>query len=522
MKQSLNFISKSAKTSNVIHHHNVSLINSIGCASQKAFKSTDASSSGSGKFSLLGNVSYFYDKAAEVVSKNSNYPIGLLDYIKEPEAVYEFIIPVQRTKAMNSFDKDVTLLKAYRAQHSRHCLPCKGGIRYTRLSRDDIVGLSLMMTLKCALNDIPFGGAKGGIDIDVNDYNSIELEKITRRYATELFTRQYMSPEVDVPGPDIGTTSRELSWIADTYRAFFPDNINSAACVTGKPVSQGGVRGRVEATGKGCYFAIRDFYADKEGNTPEDKVLLGKKVIVQGIGRVGSHTAQFLQRQGAIVVGIADSTGSIYNPNGLDVSQVLLHRQTKKTLMGFPEALSVKDPKELLKVDADILILAALENQINDNNVNDIQAKLIVEGANMPISSTAYDTLLKRGHEVLPDIYANAGGVTASYFEWLKNLGHVQFGRMTRRAEEKHKRDMIDAITRLSGKQRLSQFEYQVLTSGSGEIDYVYSGLEGVQHDTWNNLKKVKEQYNVDLRTAAYISAIDSVAQSYTEMGVWP
>ena len=320
-----------------------------------------------------------------------------------------------------------------------------------------------------------------------------------------------------------GTTSRELSWVSDTYRAFFPGNINSFAAVTGKPVSQGGVRGRVEATGKGCYYAIRDYFADKDGNTADDKVLLGKRVIVQGIGRVGSHTAKFLQRQGAVIIGMSDSTGSIYNPSGLDVSQVLLHRQTKQTILGFPEAVSVRDGRELLKVDCDILILSALENQINMSNVNEIQAKLIVEGANMPISSQAYDALLKNGQEVLPDIYVNAGGVTTSYFEWLKNLGHVQFGRMTRRAEEKHKRDMVDAITHLSGKKKLSQFEYQVLTSGSGEIDYVYSGLEGTLRDTWENMKQIKEKNNVDLRTAAYISAIDSVAQAYNEVGVqWP
>ena len=270
------------------------------------------------------------------------------------------------------------------------------------------------------------------------------------------------------------------------------------------------------------YFAIRDFYSDKEG-IADDRVLLGKKVVVQGIGRVGSHTAKFLQRQGAIVVGVSDSTGSIYNPNGLDVSQVLLHRQTKKTLMGYPDAqVSLRDPKELLKVDCDILILSALENQINAQNVHEVGAKVIVEGANMPISADAYEVLKKNGQEVIPDIYVNSGGIIASYFEWLKNLGHVQFGRMTRRAEQNYKREMVDAITELSGKKKLSDLEYLVLTSGSGEIDYVYSGLEGVMHETWETLKQVKEKHNVDLRTAAYISAIENVASSYNEVGVWP
>ncbi|KAL9641996.1 hypothetical protein ABK040_004052 [Willaertia magna] len=491
---------------------------------QKAFLSTDSTNSGE-KFNILNNVGSFYDKAADFVQqKNPNYPVGLLEYIKEADSVYEFVIPVRRTKTLNRTEKEVTLLKAYRAQHSRHQLPCKGGLRFTPgLSRDDILGLSLMMTLKCALNNIPFGGSKGGIDIDVTKYNAIELEKITRRYATELFTRGVMGPEIDVPGPDIGTTSRELSWVADTYRAFFPNNINSLAAVTGKPVSQGGVRGRVESTGKGVYFAIRDYFVDKEGNIDENKVVQGKRVIVQGIGRVGSHCAKFLQRQGAIVIGMSDSTGAIYNKDGLDVSQVLLHRSTKKTITGYPEAaVSVRDPKDLLKVDCDILILAALEDQINETNVNDIQAKLIVEGANSPISSSAYETLTQAGIEVLPDIYVNAGGVTVSYFEWLKNLGHVQFGRLTRRAEEKHKRDMIDSITQLSGKKQLSQFEYKVLTSGSGEIDYVYSGLEGTIKETWQNMKQVQEKYKVDLRTAAYIQAIDNISQAYSESGIWP
>ena len=380
-------------------------------------------------YSFFQGVERNFDKAAPY----TRFEKGILEQIKVCNSVYQMRFPVR-------IGDGVEVIEAYRVQHSHHKLPCKGGIRYSMdVNQDEVMALAALMTYKCAIVNVPFGGAKGGIRINPKSYTPFELEKITRRYASELVKKNFIGAGIDVPAPDYGTGAREMSWIADTYASLNPGDVNALGCVTGKPVSQGGVRGRTEATGLGVFYGVRELC-----NVAEDMKRLGlntgiegKKVIVQGLGNVGYHAAKFFYENGATIVGLAEYEGGIYSEKGLNLEDVVAHRKATGSILGFPGAKDIKNSAETLEMDCDILIPSALENVINAGNADRIKAKIIGEGANGPLTPEADEILNKKGVIVVPDMFLNAGGVTVSYFEWLKNLSHVRFGRLDKRFTRK-------------------------------------------------------------------------------------
>lgn len=457
-----------------------------------------------------------FDKAA-AYTKHSK---GLLEQMKVCNSVYHMAFPVEKD------DGSIEVIHAWRAEHSQHKLPTKGGIRYDyRVNEDEVMALSALMTYKCAMVEVPFGGAKGGIRIDRKNYSESELERITRRYTFELFRKNFIGPAVDVPAPDYGTGPKEMSWIADTYLALAPHDVNGLGCVTGKPIAQGGVRGRTEATGRGVFFAIREAVNDaadmkKLGLSPG---LDGKTAVVQGLGNVGFYAAKFLTESGVKLVGVAEREGSIADPNGIDLAKLVAHRAQTGSILGFPGAKDLPDRMSALELPCDILVPAALENQITEENCDRLQCKIIAEGANGPTTAVAGDRLYARGVMILPDMYCNAGGVTVSYFEWLKNLSHVRFGRMEKRFEERAYRKLLQAMQTMTGK-TMTEDEIRGIASGPSEEDLVVSGLEETMITSYQKIREMRRKHNdkPDLRTAAFIVAIDMIAVTYGEMGIFP
>lgn len=466
--------------------------------------------------SFLAQVERSFDRAAALTKHHPT----LLGQIRQCNTVVQFSFPLRRD------DGTLETIHAWRAEHSQHKLPTKGGIRYDlNVDAEETMALAALMTYKCAVVDVPFGGAKGGIRISRHKYSEGELERITRRYTFELVRKNYIGPGIDVPAPDFGTGPREMAWIADTYAQIRSDDLNALGCVTGKPVQLGGIRGRTEATGRGVFYGVReacDVAADMKalGLTPG---LAGKRVVVQGLGNVGYHAAKFLIEGGAILVGIAEREGAIHAPKGLDLEAVVAHRKAKGTVLGFPGATDITPSVAALELDCDILVPAALERQITGENAPNIKAKIIAEGANGPTTNEADAILQQRGVLVLPDLYLNAGGVTVSYFEWLKNLSHVRFGRMEKRFDESFARRLVGGVEQLTGKSFESS-EKAELTHGADEIDLVNSGLEETMIGAYHGVRDTRNSLgaNVDLRTAAMVTAIDKVAVIYREMGIFP
>ena len=467
-------------------------------------------------YSFFGAVEKSFDKAA----KFTKWERGVLEQIKECNAVYQMRFPIKRD------DGNIEVIEAYRVQHSQHKTPCKGGIRFAaEVNQDEVMALAALMTYKCAIVNVPFGGGKGGIRINPRKYSAYELEKITRRYTAELIKKNFIGPGTDVPAPDYGTGEREMAWILDTYTAMHPGEIDAAGCVTGKPVSQGGVRGRREATGLGVFFGLREIC-----NMPDVMKKLdlpigveGKRVIVQGLGNVGYHSAKFFQDAGARIIGLAEYEGAIGNKDGLDVDEVFNHRKNVGSILNFPGATNFEKNMDALEMDCDILIPAALENVINGENAPRVKAKLIGEAANGPLTPDADDIFSKRGIVVVPDMYLNAGGVTVSYFEWLKNLSHVRYGRMEKRFNENMNTHILGQIEGLTGK-KVSETEKNYILHGADEVDLVYSGLEETMitatHEIMNEWKNNPDI--PDMRTAAYVVAINKVATTYAELGIFP
>ncbi len=460
------------------------------------------------------------NKNFDVAARYTKHPTGLLEQIKICNSVYHMTFPLKRD------DGKIEVVHAWRAEHSQHKLPVKGGIRYApSVNEDEVMALAALMTYKCAIVDVPFGGAKGGVRIDVRNYSTEELERITRRLTFELVRKNFIGPGVDVPAPDYATGPREMAWIADTYNALTGGQLDGLGCVTGKPVGQGGVRGRTEATGKGVYFGVREVCSIPEdmqelGLTPG---LEGKTVVVQGLGNVGYHAAKFLQEGGAVVIGIAEYEGAIYHPKGLDVEAVFQHRKENKSILNYPGAKNLANNAEALELPCDILVPAALENQITMKNAGNIKAKIIAEAANGPITADAAQTLQEKGVRIIPDMYLNAGGVTVSYFEWLKNLSHVRFGRMSKRFEEDVNKKMIKAIEELTGKS-IPRSLAEAIAHGPSELDLVNSGLEETMISAYHEIREIRKRHNdeISLRTAAFIDAINKVAVSYLELGIFP
>jgi glutamate dehydrogenase (NAD(P)+) len=373
--------------------------------------------------------------------------------------------------------------------------------------------------------NVPFGGGKGGIKIDPKKYSVNELERITRRYTSELIKKNFIGPGTDVPAPDYGTGEREMSWILDTYVSMRPGEVDAAGCVTGKPVTQGGVRGRREATGLGVFYGTREVC-----NLPDLMKKLGlptgiegKRVIVQGLGNVGYWAAHFFEKAGAKIIGLAEYEGAILDEKGLNVEAVFQHRKKTGSILNFPGATNVANSFDALEADCDILIPAALENVINGDNAPRIKAKIIGEGANGPLTPEADEILAKKGVIVIPDMYLNAGGVTVSYFEWLKNLSHVRYGRMEKRFTENVNTTILNQIEQLSGKTADTKAR-ELIKHGPDEVDLVYSGLEETMINATHEIMNAwKENPSIpDMRTAAYVVAINKVATIYAELGIFP
>jgi len=456
-----------------------------------------------------------FDKAA----KFTKFSAGILEQIKACNSILRVRFPVK-------IGDGLEVIEAYRVQHSHHKLPCKGGIRFSmEVDQEEVMALASLMTYKCAIVNVPFGGAKGGIKIDAKKYSEYDLERITRRYTTELVKKNFIGPGTDVPAPDYGTSAREMSWIVDTYTTLNPNEINAQACVTGKPISQGGVRGRTEATGLGVFFGVRE--ACKNEQDMQDLGLTtgveGKKVIVQGLGNVGYHAAKFFEENGSVLVGLMEYEGAIYNENGLNLEAVVNHRKSTGSILNFPGATNIVETADCLSYPCDILIPAALESVLNAQNADSIQAKIIGEAANGPITPEADIIFNRKGKLVIPDIYLNAGGVTVSYFEWLKNLSHVRYGRLEKRFSENMYSEILNIIESMTN-QKVSKLERKIILRGPDEVDLVYSGLEDTMigsyqeiHQIWKNTPGVE-----DLRTAAFICAINKVGESYKELGIFP
>ena len=467
--------------------------------------------------SFLEQVDLAFDRAARFTPHDPT----LLSNIKACKNLFYTSFPIKRD------DGRIEVMHAWRAEHSHHKLPCKGGIRYAEaVDAEEVQALAALMTYKCALVDVPFGGAKGGIRLNPKKYSPDELERITRRYVFELVRKNFMGPGLDVPAPDVGTSGREMAWIADTYTQLRSGELDALGCVTGKPVSAGGIRGRVEATGRGVFYGVREVCSVAEdmkalGLTPG---IQGKRVVIQGLGNVGYFAARFFQQAGALLVGLAESEGAIADPKGLDLEKVMAHRRERRSILDFPRATNLARREDALELDCDILIPAALERQITADNAPRIKAKIVAEAANGPTTPEADESLTGRGIMVIPDAYLNAGGVTVSYFEWVKNLGHVRFGRLQKRFEQNAFARLLQAVERASGRQ-FSQEEVEAVTHGASEEDLVNSGLEETMIGAYYPIREVWKRHQgdaVEMRTAAMIVAIDKVAMSYEQLGIFP
>jgi len=469
--------------------------------------------------SFRDSVDRMFTQAASLM----DLPPGLEEKIRVCNSTYVVRFGVRLRGQIHTFT-------GYRSVHSEHHEPVKGGIRYAlSVNQDEVEALAALMSYKCALVELPFGGSKGGLTLDPRAWEAHELEQITRRFTYELSRRRLISPSQNVPAPDMGTGEREMAWMADAYKRLHPEDINARACVTGKPLRLGGIAGRVEATGRGVQYALREVFRTPEvlARAGLSGDLDGQRIVVQGLGNVGFHAAQFLSTEdGARIIAVAERDGMVMNPDGLNIAELQLHLRTTGGVRDFPGGSFDADSARALELDCDILIPAAMEGVIHAGNADRIQARLVVEAANGPITAEGDEILRKRGTVILPDLYANAGGVTVSYFEWVKNLQQISFGRLERRQEEARHALLVEELERLSADAglgwTLSEGFKQKYLRGADELELVRSGLDDTMRGAFQQMATVQaEDARVpDLRTAAYIVAIRRIATSYGALGL--
>lgn len=465
-------------------------------------------------YKFFEQVNKNFDKAAQY----TNFDKGILSQIKMCNTVYHVSFPLRRDNGK------VEVIEGWRVEHSHHKTPTKGGIRYShKVDEDETMALAALMSYKCAIVDVPFGGAKGGVKISTRSYSEGELERITRRYTFELVKKGFIGPGIDVPAPDYGTGAREMGWILDTYRQL-KDDMNAEACVTGKPIQMGGIRGRTEATGRGVYFGIREACNVK---ADMDRLGLsvgvdGKTFVVQGLGNVGYHASLYMTEAGAKLIGVAELEGAIYDPKGMDLDELVAFRKETGSIIGFGNSVELPSNKDIFAQECDIIIPAALESQITGDNAHLIKAKILAEAANGPTTADAHEILKERGALIIPDTFLNAGGVVVSYFEWLKDIQHVRYGRMNKRFDEESLMKIVKEIEAVSGK-KYSESELDRLTHGAEEYDLVDSGLEETMINAYQQITELRELHNLtDLRTAAFINAIKKIGTMYEQMGIFP
>lgn len=464
--------------------------------------------------SFRKSVEMMFDKAVSLMDISS----GLQEKIRVCNSTYTVRFGVKLRGDIHTFT-------GYRSVHSEHKEPVKGGIRFaTSVNQDEVEALAALMSYKCALVEAPFGGSKGGLHVDPNQWEDDEMERITRRFAYELMKRDLIHPSQNVPAPDMGTGEREMAWIADQFRRSNTTELNSEACVTGKPLNKGGIAGRVEATGRGVQYALQEFFRHPEDVKIANMTgtLDGKTVIVQGLGNVGFHAAKFLaEEDGCLITAVIERDGAVVNDKGLDIEELSAYIRANGGVKGFKGGEYTENGSAVLEKDCDILVPAALEGVINMSNADRISTRLIIEAANGPVTAGADEILRKAGVVIIPDMYANAGGVTVSYFEWVKNLSHIRFGRMQRRQEEASNILLIKEMERLVGQKVSDDFKTKFF-KGAGELELVRSGLEDTMRTSYQSMQQVwHSRDDVDsLRTAAYLVSIGRIADSYKALGL--
>ncbi|OMJ72756.1 hypothetical protein SteCoe_28739 [Stentor coeruleus] len=462
---------------------------------------------------FLQMVNIFFDKA----SKYTGMRPEMLEQIKNTDTVLQMTIPLSRD------DGSITFHRAYRAQHSHHKLPCKGGTRYSpNVDLPEIEALAFLMTLKCACVNLPFGGGKGGIEVDGKALSEAERERLTRRYALELGKKGFLSPAIDVPGPDLGTGEQEMAWMMDTFVSHHPKNLNGIATTTGKPIELGGIPGRAESTGLGVFYGVREFLTDKfyMDQVGLSTGIAGKTFIVQGFGNVGYWAAHFLHKEGGKILGVIEHNSCVFNENGIDPDDLKNFLVQRKSFTGYPKAEIVKEQNDVFARQCDVVIPAAIERSINGTNAGLLKCKVVAEGANGPTTPLGQEILEKNNVLVLPDLLMNAGGVTVSYFEYVKNLGHIKPGLLTKRWGAKRIQNIIETIANLKSLDKqeavngLKRVQY---TTGASELNLVYSGLEQIMTEAVQETKTTSQELGVNLRIAAYVNSLKRIQDSTLE-----
>jgi len=461
--------------------------------------------------SFKDNVNLHVDKSAKLL----NFSDDLLEHLKSIHSLIKVNVGVVLDGKINNFT-------GWRAVHSEHILPTKGGLRYSEtVDQDDTEALASLMTYKCAIVNIPFGGAKGGLKINPKNYSMPQLREITKAFASKLINKGFISPALNVPAPDVGTSEREMEWILETYKTLKPDDINYRGCVTGKPLHRGGIAGRTEATGRGIEEVVREIFRHedvvKEAGLKNE--LKDNEIIVQGFGNVGSNLAKHLyNRDNAKIIAIGEYDGYLYNKKGIDINALIEFYKTNKTINNPKLGEFKNKPSELLELDCDILIPAALENAITVDNVDKIKTKLIIEAANGPISFEADQKLFEKGVMIIPDIYVNAGGVVVSYFEWVKDISHIRFGRVEKRFQEQKILDIIDLIDKKTNTK--TDFDtIKRIVHGADEEDLAFSGLEDSMRNAFIEIYNAKKQIKKSFRDSAYYVSLKKIRNFYTVEG---